>query len=1378
MREATRRSGSLFLACGIVIVALATTTAQAAPLRVLLQPPLRSPKSWLNTDRGTCVTQCLAFYLRDWLEEDPGILLVDEPQARSILGHVLNPALSRRPDNRCIAARDLIDVDAVLLWTWTDGSLVVELHRPAGTAVERVPWRDSKDAADGLGRIETWLAAELKTSAPGPLRRGLAAGAPGLIEDFYASRWINAGWVYNTGEQRIDRLRPYLSRLPGDPWTAAGLLRAGTQMTLDARTVDKPTAFVPAVQQAIPAALGTEWEPLAVQFCRVNKYLPAAVEAQLVALIRFAGLDEVDALLESDDDAADTAIVAAPAKPASPAAQAGAVRCLGAMKSRLALREYARTGTAASPPPLRRATAWALAQYPGPDGDRELETLRKDSDPPTAFLAAWAATRRGQDVSDLAARAAACVAVDPSCMEAWETIASSGGEAEVEKLRPLLASHRPAIRRLAAQGLARSGRLDDAGVGAVLADPDGTVVDAAVESLTPPQIPRHRQRLESLANHPEAAVAEAARLRLAAVAPAEPAARRRFELAVEHPYVRRQIVTALAREATPEAVAELVEATRNADAHTRSIAVLLLAQRAPAAAREPSLRLLAEPHVYVRLHAAAATAQVATADDAKTLEAFHATETDAATRLHLADAVARARGGEPPPPPQAANQLRLEGTTPFLCDHGEDCVDTPIPAYYDLAYRPDEPARRAHAAGKVFIVRPNNTVFNPLSVLLDTIERDRFWIGMQEEFGDIAALDGFMVGEESMGFPKWAGWPGGWRLFCREAGIPPARVNGDREKLSPAEQQAWWQWEQRVAIEGFNAIYDWIKLSFGKRRPGFLVATRMPDEGGPCEFDRQWKFDIGAGYYYETGNRHRYAQIRRFKTIWPDRPVMWLVDGTWTGGSAPLNYTFKPLVSPLPDPLRPAYADAICAWTAGADPGFFVGMLAMAPGEKPGPKATGIHMQLEKIAPAVMQHALDQIFTGVAELYRTKAEMKSLEERRKQGEVTVGDEEDEFQLEEKDPEADPVMVRIRREREALRLGIRLEEHLTFDVARLLDGLPRPTGSCESLLVGDVGDGRRFAEGGLCIPERFDCLDDVVKMTAADLAGYRFIGISARPGLLLRDEPIRSVTAWLEKLPGLLYVRGWLPTDPAAELAGVTDLDGRLTAAWPWANDVALEGGKVRIRVAESARDVGDGFVLWQRPGFRGAVLFDPTELEPEAVRKAINAVHADRGIGVAFTQPPGIEVGGAENLSAAVSGGVKQQVEFALQGVDLLTGIRGPTVGKGRGAALVADDYRGRYVASHGGVAVLCERPIVAVHEVEGGLEVESAGGLVKAVSASPEPLEVRGPVELAAVAAERVLPWMLEGRENGIALVVRDPPTGSVTIVRTPPGKVLIRRR
>jgi hypothetical protein len=75
--------------------------------------------------------------------------------------------------------------------------------------------------------------------------------------------------------------------------------------------------------------------------------------------------------------------------------------------------------------------------------------------------------------------------------------------------------------------------------------------------------------------------------------------------------------------------------------------------------------------------------------------------------------------------------------------------------------------------------------------------------------------DGVVIGEESMYARPWGLWEDGWRCFCVEAGLDAEMVSGDRAKLNPAETRAFLDWEQERAIDGFNRMYDFIKLDQG-----------------------------------------------------------------------------------------------------------------------------------------------------------------------------------------------------------------------------------------------------------------------------------------------------------------------------------------------------------------------------------------------------------------------------------------------------------------------------------------------------------------------------------------------------------------------------------
>ena len=202
-------------------------------------------------------------------------------------------------------------------------------------------------------------------------------------------------------------------------------------------------------------------------------------------------------------------------------------------------------------------------------------------------------------------------------------------------------------------------------------------------------------------------------------------------------------------------------------------------------------------------------------------------------------------------------------------------------------------------------------------------------IGIEAELPheDVVYIDGVVYGEESMNFRPDSLWQSGWRLFALEAGLDPNLIKGDIETLSATQRRAWSHWAAERHIDGFNQLYDDTKLLYGKIRPGLQVATFMTEESllssGPNPADLRWKFDVGGIYDYKVSNRIAYYLIRRIKTLWPDRPIIWLSLGIGGYEMNPVKYSLKTPTSPWRSRSDRAYADSITAWLAGADVGWF-----------------------------------------------------------------------------------------------------------------------------------------------------------------------------------------------------------------------------------------------------------------------------------------------------------------------------------------------------------------------------------------------------------------------------------------------------------------------
>lgn len=862
--------------------------------------------------------------------------------------------------------------------------------------------------------------------------------------------------------------------------------------------------------------------------------------------------------------------------------------------------------------------------------------------------------------------------------------------------------------------------------------------------------------LLALANHPDWSVAEVARARLQGMLPADPRERRCRELETEHPYVRRQIVEALAKDGSAPALEDLEAATRNAEPRTRALALQRLADKAPDRARQQLARLVADPHVWVRLHAAAVAALCAGSAETAPLKTALEAETDEVTRLYLQDALARAEGRSAPPAGPPVHRLDAAHNAVLLCGHGPQAPRTPFRGYYDLEVKADDAAKAAYGAGKFFLARVK-TARNPAQILLSRPWRDAWWRALDDGLlASLPWLDGVVIGEETMYFRPDNEWDNGWRLFCREAGIDPARVAGRKENLSEREWQAWWNWQQRVAIEGFNTLYDLVKLRYGKLRPGFAVCTFMPQQNGPCDFDRDWKFDIGAGYYYEINNRYRYTQIRRFKTLWPDRPVLWLVNGT---SIREARYNAAVPTNALAETSFQPYADGVCAWLAGAHCGQFTAFLFMDKDTKSGPTASGKWVFPEEVYPGspTLAAGTAHAFRGVEDMRRTQAEIKAL----KPGLDLAADRAtggDDVALDAVLAKArDRFAVQTQADMKRLETGFLLDAKMAQDTARVLDGLPFPAPARKILLIGDTS----ASKGALRLPNEYDALDSIGKCAGQDLASYRLIAVADSDQALLRDDAMTNVTAWLRTQPGLLYVHGWLSTTGTNEIATPGDLDGRLDQAWPWASDVSFDGKQYRIEGAAAAlldgeaADLSPKLVFWRREGFRGGVLFDATDLSAAALRDRLNGLAAERNVGIRLDGPTGMERGSVSGLVASVACRTATE-PFTQTGVDGFTGAANPTLGMGRGAAMVADSYQGRYTATFNGVTVLADRPLEFVEPVANGLRVRCAGLMRAAGRGGAVTVDVEGARPPAIPEGEAMVEWIVYKETPGIAEVKR----------------------
>jgi len=565
---------------------------------------------------------------------------------------------------------------------------------------------------------------------------------------------------------------------------------------------------------------------------------------------------------------------------------------------------------------------------------------------------------------------------------------------------------------------------------------------------------------------------------------------------------------------------------------------------------------LSDTYHWTRFRAATLTPEIAGMIDTQILHNALELEQDPAARLYLKEAIALTEKRRPPEPQPPAKTIDITRNYAVLCPgHGEAALESPFEMYYSLSSESSfngkvgELGKKSSELGKIHICRVH-TAGNPTQVMLAHHWDDLWWRAVRGEIAETWQwIDGVILGEETMYAPSNHPdvWQQGWRAFCRETGIDTQRIAGDRSNLTVYEQRAWEYWEQRVAVEGFNEIYDFIKLYYGKLRPGFMVGTFMPSQDTPKPMQHQWKFDFAGAYYYQTHNQLRHAMVRAHRTAWPDRPLLWLSlgqasiwrKGSWAGGG--IKYDIEVPEAPVLFRHGRAYSHSIAAWMAGGISGIFQAYLFM----KHDAEAGGVWVMLESIGKDIpaLDKAIDNVFADIEGVYRLQAvELPDAVDVAAVEDHDIFEGIDEF-FDAAAEEKQALSERIQRDKERFKLGFFLEQKYTLDSARIMSGLPMPKENSQVLWVGygPQLDWSTF----------YDYQPQLNELAWKDLSRYRFIGFVGQDKTPLRDSTLAALEQWLHEQPGLLYVRGALSTDKTNHASTPDDISGILNKSWQW-----------------------------------------------------------------------------------------------------------------------------------------------------------------------------------------------------------------------------------
>lgn len=1388
----------------------------AAPAGKIKRIVLRAPSDSRNIDRGDHITPLAARYLQERLAQCPSIRIISDKRAAALLSEI-SSGIRDVPDDKIVAVfSEFIPIYAVIRVRFADSQLKIFIYTSDGTRTlvyksigtgqrQKTIHRAAADVAKALKLTPTETAILTKPILPNDE----------IFHGYYFSRIIGARWPNNPAEGRIELLRTLFHKYSDSiPLATRAVEDAGYFFRASNRAQDFAKPAIALATFALPLVLGTESESSAYEIATLK---PEVFEEDLLKMAQALIADDVedvmDDIIGGDDDGDELGGMDMNAGAldrvgnATDAQRLGAIRTLGAMGSKRGIK-LAINAASHEKPDIRTAAATALSLAEGKLN--ELERLADDKIASVAFEAVyglWKKERPHPRQIDLTLNVLKSNDARTKLMGA-EIIASLSDIAVQQALRSLTSSNIPELRYHGFAGLLKQDACDKEELLALLDNADERILISAIANTPKHKTDALSKKLMNMANEPHAPVAQAARLALASFRPSEPDAIDAFDLATEHTYIRQKILDR-------SSVAVIKHECANQDPHTRAHALKLLTEKSVTTARPVLATAIADPYRWVRLHASALMARHATLREAKAIKSALSIEQDPAITLYLEDALAVAEGRPLPDPPVAARSVKAHKNLTWICGLDPDAANSPFMAHYVLNVDVNDSWKEYYKSGKIFFGRAS-PVGNSGLIITDPVWRNRFWLSLNGQLttNNLPYLDGVVYGEETMKLSASPLWPTGWRLFCLDARIDPARIDGKLDNLNTFEKRAWNHWALEKCIDGFNMLYDYTKLRQGKLRPGLQVATFLPGEATITPADKRWKFDVAGIYDYKGCNRiAAYMLPRRIKTIWPDRTIIWLSLGIGGYEMNPVKYSTKTPSQPMVARYRRCYADTISAWLAGADPGWFSTWIFVKHDFKGGmADLSGVQIHPGDIFAnhKLIKKGIGFSFNGVKEVY----DMQNLKQPEVRDEFKAGDGFDDFALDDPDEKEDPLEKRIEEEKARMFDGFQFYGKYVYDCARVFSDLPRLNYTSQALAirpgisVWTRGSNYPLIPGFALLP-KMDFLCAINKTADMDLSKYKLIA-THNPGLFT-DATINALSSWIRESPGLLYVHRYITHDNASEASSPDDHDGKLQNDWPWEADVQITqrpaakrtrskkkkpitltnagGGELKLKNASVAatfaaigknasvllRHKGDPvLVLWQKPDHKGAVIFDGIENCSreylDFLAATMNELESKEGVGMKIRGPFLYQALATKNLKAIAKSPYYRGASKAKRygGVDLLTGEKSPTVGPGRSGTIIAKDLQGKYVASHGGISILSETPIKSIKKIDGGLEILSTG-LTRAGSVSGV-VSVRKATGESLPTIEDMPPWIIRGTKEGVALmpIGKNGANGTVAFVRS----------